>query len=75
MKGCDDLTVDSDGTLLAFINNKIIRYANDGDSMPTWGGQTDNGGIFGKLSKFFSGSTEDEDSDPNLYLLKNRPSK
>lgn len=76
MKGCDDLTVDADGSILAMINNKIIRYASDGESMKTWGDDTEQSGMFSKLFNVFRGSGGvDDDEDPNLYKLKNRPAK
>jgi LSD1 subclass zinc finger protein len=75
MIGCDDLTVDSDGTLLAMINNKIVRYASDGESIKTWGDETEQLGFLGMISGIFRSSGADDDDDPNLYKLKNRPVK
>ncbi len=74
MKGCDDLTVDSDGTLLAMIDNKIVRFTDEGKIIPTWG-SSEHEGLFGKLSDMLSGGSSDDDNNPNLYELKNHPLK
>lgn len=36
---CASLTVDADGTILAIINNRLLRFALDGSGLPTWHGR------------------------------------
>jgi DNA-directed RNA polymerase subunit RPC12/RpoP len=36
MRGCEALTACPDGTLLAFINSRLVRYAPDGQGILTW---------------------------------------
>lgn len=73
---CDDMIIDTDGSLFCLSNDKIIRYSKEGNILPVWSG-TEDEGILGGISKLFhsiSGSDND-DSEPNTYELKNRPVK
>lgn len=36
---CSSLAVDADGTILAIIHNRLVRFRPDGGGLPTWGGR------------------------------------
>jgi hypothetical protein len=45
LKGCSTLVSDSDGTIMALINNTVARYSEKGERVQLWGGKTF--GLFG----------------------------
>jgi len=45
LKGCGTLVSESDGTILALVNNTVVRYSEQGERVQLWGGKTL--GLFG----------------------------
>jgi hypothetical protein len=70
MKSADDLTIDTDGTIIVLKDDKILRYSREGNRIPTWGYE-EKKGFFGKLF----GSSEADDSSPDVNELKNHPKR
>lgn len=69
IRQCDSMAVDKDGSIIALIDDHILKFDNNGENIPLW---EDNGqgGFFGKLSHMFN---PDDDSDPSVKELKNHP--
>ena len=71
IRQCDSMAVDKDGSIIALIDDHILRFDNNGENIPLWEG-ADHGGFFGKLSHMFN---PDDDSDPSVKELKNHPAR
>ncbi|MCE1164158.1 MAG: hypothetical protein LWX07_02005 [Bacteroidetes bacterium] len=73
LKGCTSLISDSDGTLLAVVNNAFVRFYDDGSRAPVWTMVSQKGekpGLFSRL--FGGGDTEVEipQSEASASYLK-----
>jgi hypothetical protein len=71
IRQCDSMAVDKDGSIIALIDDHILKFDNDGENIPLWE-DDGHGGFFGKLSHMFN---PDDDSDPSVKELKNRPAR
>lgn len=85
MKGCGSLLCDTDGTILALINNEIVRYNSIGKRVSLWrdkGEEAKPGGILSTLLNKLSGGSgfnvvpeEDPEWAPFLHELRSHPSR
>ncbi len=72
--GVSDLIVDSDGSLLCFMNDKIARFTSEGESVPVWSGTKHDGSFFSKVSKIINSIDGSGDSAaPDVNELKDKP--
>lgn len=71
VRQCDSLAADKDGSIIALIDDHILRFDNNGQNLPVWE-QDEHGGLFGKLSSIFK---SDDSDDPSVKEIKDRPAK
>ena len=83
MIGCSSLVCDPDGTLMALINNEIVRFNQQGKRISLWGDINDEAkghgflsGIFNKLPGGFNPiPVKDPELAPEINELKSHPSR
>lgn len=63
LKGCSTLISDFDGTILALINNTVVRYSSDGRRVNIW-----NGKKFGIFSSGIGKRIPEDDSEYAPYV-------
>lgn len=81
LKGCTSIVSESDGTLLAVINNTFVRFYNDGTRAPLWGEVAQKGEKPGFFKRLFGGADteveipKDDDWAPCIKELGSRPKR
>jgi len=72
--GCNDMIIDSDGTFLCLMNDKIARFNPDGAQVPLWSGTTHDVSFFSKVSKIINSiDGSGESAAPDVNQLKDKP--
>jgi hypothetical protein len=72
LKGCTTLVSESDGTILALINNTVVRYNESGERVQLWSGRTlglIGSGIGNKVSQ------EDDDWAKDVHEAHSHPKR
>ena len=80
LKGCGSLMCDQDGTILAVINNELVRFNEKGNRISLWGDKNSEAGSGGILSGIFGEhfhkvSEDDPEWAPCVKELHSHPSR